>query len=356
MLVAVVEASRFMPMAFGAMVGVVSDRIDRRKLMIFVSIVDAVQFFLLGTLIIAGNVQVYLIVAITLIAGLLQVVNQTTRSVLLSDLVEEESLTEAVAISSFTMISMSFFGSAMVAMFINIIGIGSLYHVLALLLVMSAVPLTRIKATNNDRTVTHRSSFKELAEGLSYMRGERNILALLLIAAIANLFLFPQTHMLMMIYAQQVLKLDASGYAWLKTAQSIGQLIGTGGILYVSNKKRKGLLSVAASTMWGVMLLLFSNISWYPLSLLCALAIGSTHTMSMQVIQVLLLTSSARAMRGRVMGVRQQAIMFLFIGDLVWGYIANTSGTQITMEISSLLFIASMAGIAIWAPSLKKLE
>lgn len=356
MTLAVVEALRFLPMIFGGIAGVISDRLDKRKIMIYVDVASALLLFLMGLLITTGRLEINFLLLITFLSGFLQVLSQTTRNVLTSDLVNEQALTAAVALTMFSMTAMGFVGSTMVAMVVNTIGIVSFYYIAALLVAINAILVSRISTSERRRTSSQTSSLKELIEGLTYVKNKRNILALQLIAAIVNMFLFPQIFMLMPLFAQKVLILDASGYAWMSAALRMGSLTGTFTILYLGRIKRRGLLTIITSSLWGVLLLIFSAQNLFPLSLLILICVGSLNAISMQMIQVLLLTYSSKEMVGRVMGVRMQAVVFLFVGDLVWGYVANTFGAQITMGISSFLNTVFMVGIIFWATDLRKLE
>lgn len=353
---ALVEAFRTLPMMLGIVIGVATDRGDRKKIMVFSSAFDALLFFALGMLILTGNINIYFIVAVTLLVGLVQTITQTVRSVFLVDLVSEQSLTTSVALSMLTQNSTSFIASALIAVLVNVIGVGFFYCLSATFMAVDAFLLLRIRTVSRGEAVAEESPIKELVEGLKYVKSDRNLTALQLIAAIANMFFFPQTIMMLPIFAQQTLRLDAAGYAWLRTALNTGMLIGTVSILLFGRAKHRGILALGASAMWGILLLLLSLQGMYFSSLLYLVAVGVANTISMQMVQVLLLTYSSRAMRGRVMGVRMQAIMFLSVGDLVWGYIANSTGIQATMGISNILSTVSLLALVGWAPSLRKLE
>jgi hypothetical protein len=204
---------------------------------------------------------------------------------------------------------------------------------------------------------THQSAWKNLKDGLKYHVGRRDISSLQLIALIANIFLFPMIpDLLVPIVAKDVLQIGASGYGWLMAAFSLGLLIGSFCILALANFRRKGLLAAVDSLLWGPTLWLFSNSTWYPLSLLMMFAFGVMMMISMALIEVLLLTNSPPEMRGRVMGIRMQVITCEFISNLIWGVALGLISAPLAGQINSVLFTLSMIGIIVWAPSLKKME
>ena len=103
-----------------------------------------------------------------------------------------------------------------------------------------------------------KSVIRDLADGFRYIRKARNLLALELIAALANLLAFPCTYTILPVFARDVLKIGAPGLGWLNAARGLGGFIGSTGVAMLSNFKRKGWLLVILSLFWGCMLIAFA--------------------------------------------------------------------------------------------------
>jgi MFS family permease len=348
-------AARFAPMTFGVFLGTLVDRINRQRLLVAIQVVYLATNFSIGMIVMFGQLQFWQIMLASLIYGAGGAIGMPVRSVLTVDVVGRSALSNATALTSIAMTSMGFVGPALVAMLVNIVGIGPFYFFMAALYFLGAITIHLIRVSET-RGSKSQSAWKNLIEGLRYHKSRRDITSLQLIALIANIFSLPMVpDLLVPIVAKDILDVGASGYGWLSAAMSLGRLFGSILLLILSRYRRKGLLVTMNSLLWGPALWLFATSTQYGVSLVVMFAFGAIIMITMNLIQVLLLTNSPPEMRGRVMGVRMQVVMCEFIMNLVWGPALGFISAPLAGQINSVMFTLSMIGIMLWAPSLRKM-
>jgi predicted MFS family arabinose efflux permease len=132
----------------------------------------------------------------------------------------------------------------------------------------------------------------------------------------------------------------------------------TAGLWVVSlgDFKRKGRLLVWSSIAWPASLLLFAVSTWYSVSLALVFMAGLTQAIAWTVIATLILSNTAQAMRGRVMGLRTGVVISLPIGNLLAGAAAERFGPQLAQGAYAAIAILVMLGIVMLVPSLHKSE
>lgn len=349
-------AARFAPMILGVFFGTVIDRVSRRKLLLGIQFMYLITDLTLGLLVTLGQLQFWHTVVVSLIYGTGSAIGMPARSVLMIDIIGRSSLSNATALTRIAMTGMGFVGPAIVALLIDVTGIGPFYFLMVAIYALQIISIYMIRVSETEVS-RNESAWKNLIEGLQYHKRRRDITSLQLIALIANMFVFPMVpDLLVPIMAKDILQVGASGYGWLSAAKSLGHLTGSFCVLALGNFRRKGLLTATNSLIWGPILWLFSSSTLYPLSLLAMFSFGIIMTISMTFVEVLLLANSPPQMRGRVMGVRMQVITCEFLGNLIWGPTLSIINPTLAGQINSVLFSLAMIGIILWAPSLKKME
>ena len=196
--------------------------------------------------------------------------------------------------------------------------------------------------------------WENLIAGLRYVKNDKALLALIFLATLVNLFVFPYWFTLVPIFARDVLHTGASGFGQMMASIGLGAAIGslaTGSLPDVLNK---GKLVIATIIVWPVVLIIFAASRLLPLSMALLLFAGAAQGMSMALIQSLLLMWSSEEMRGRVSGVRAFAISTLPLGNLLTGAGTSLWGAPLMLVINGSASILITILIAVWAAELRK--
>jgi MFS family permease len=356
-LLGVIMALNFAPRAFGLIAGVLADRVDRRKLLIFLGAIQIVASLALGILIVGGQIEFWHIALIPFIGSTLMSFSQPTSSAFTVDLVGKDEVTNATALNRLCFFAAGIVGPSLVGAFVNKMGIGSFFYLNAVFFTMSIFLILSIKRTSETKVLKkEKSILKDLVEGLKYSWENKIVFAGEWIYLITNIFMWPCNWTLMPIFIRNVLQADASGLGWLSTANRIGGFVATLGIASLGKYKSKGKLLIISSLGWGLSWILFALTVWIPLSIVSLFIIGFTGSLTMTLASVLLLINSSQDMRGRVMGIQTLAISSQSPGSLFAGFAAQTFGSSFAISAEAILFILSMLMTIKIVPSLIKAE
>jgi MFS family permease len=352
-LVGGVQALRMVPNIFGVFGGIIADRVDdRRKLLFSIVSMNIIFSFIFGVLVLLQKIEVWHIVILTLLQNTANVLQMPTRQVFSIDILGAKRIPNAVTLNTLAFRLSSLIGSSLIGGLISSFGIGSFYVYTGLLYLVSSILLIFIKVKRESAPSMEKISIlTDVREGLQYVKRSKEILGLQLIAVAANLFGFPLTNTLLPIFARDVLLVGADGLGWLISASSAGAFLS---VMYITLREpqSKGRFLTYSSIGWGLSLVLLSFARIFSMSSICLFAVGITNSMSMVMVSTLLMMFSIEQMRGRVMGVRMLAVFPLSIGNLIAGLLANSIGVSATVFLQGVLFVASVSGIFLYAPAL----
>jgi MFS family permease len=305
---------------------------------------------------VTGYLQLWHLVVLAIVSSLTWSLDYPTRQSFLPDLVEKDQLANAIALNSVAVETTVVVGPALGGLLIPVFGTGGAYGLIACIYVFDLLVLTRLKYARRTTTIVHASPAKSLVEGLRYVRSNRTVLVLLLIAGLFNLFAAPYRYAFLPVFARYILDTGPTGYGMLTAMAGAGGL--TAGLFVISlgNFKRKGRLLVWATFVLPAALLLFGLSTSYALSLAFVFVAGMTQTVVWTLIATLILSHTDALMRGRVMGLRTGVIIALPIGNLVAGAIAERFGAPLAQCAYAVAAALLMVVIMLRVPRLPKLE
>jgi MFS family permease len=345
------------PNLFLALVGgVLADRFERRKLMIFTQTGAMVMAFVLTYLTLAGIVTVWHIIAIAFLAGIVNALNTPVRQTIISDLVPKQELLSAIALNSVQFQVSRTLGPVVAGLIVAALGPGwcffinglSFLAVIAALVAMKLPPLTAVERTT--------SMAKNLVEGVRYVRRDPMILSLVGLATIPSFFGMPYTQ-LMPAFASGVLNAGAEGLGFLMSCAGLGAVLGALGVASLGKGAPRGLLLLGAIITFGLGLAVFASSQLFALSAAMLLVVGISSMAYNALNQTFLQTLTEDAMRGRVMSMLTVATFGLQpFGTLVIGSAAEVVGTQQATMVGGLV----CALFALWMfatrPAIRRLR
>jgi MFS family permease len=297
-----------------------------------------VMAFALAALTWSGIVQVWHVLAISLVLGGAFAFDAPARQAFTVDMVGKRDLMNAVALNSAIFngarvlgpaigaIALAWQGPAL-AFFLN--GLSYL-AVLAGLAKMEVSPDLARTGSNEKRVVR---------EGLAYVLRNDSIRTLLLLVATVSVFAFPYA-VLMPVFADTILRVGKEGYGLLMTVSGIGSLAGALGLTLQSGRSttRRGRIILAGAIGLPVFLAAFALSTDYLLSLIMLIGVGWTMISINATINTVVQTSVPDELRGRVNGV----FAFLFvgmapIGNLQAGLVADRFGAPTAVFAGALV-------------------
>ncbi|HET9015912.1 MAG TPA: MFS transporter [Thermomicrobiaceae bacterium] len=320
--------------------GVLADRLDRRKVLLFTQTTFGLLALVLTALDVLHIVTIWEILLIAFCSSAVGAIDNPTRQALIPDLVGEDNIASAVGLNSAAWNGAAVVGPAIAGVLVALISTSGAFFLngLSYFAVVWAVWIMRPRPR---RAGPSRSILENLTQGLTFMRRDRRIWGLMLVMAIATLLGRPYTQ-LMPIFAQNVLHSGASGYGVLMGASGVGALVGAILVAPLGGSSRKGFLMLASTGLFGVSLLAFAGSRWFVVSLAILLVVGLSQTLLMGMTNTLLQLNVPAEMRGRVMSAYTlipSGVMPL--GAMVLGGIGSVVGVPPTVAAGAALVLVT---------------
>src|SRR5258708_11262951 len=253
LLLGVVSFAGSIPILFLSIFGgVLADRTERRKLMVFTQIAMMLLAFLLAALTFAHLITVWYIMAISFSNGVVNAFNAPVRQSLIPDLVPLEHLHSAIAMNSAQFQSSRILGPALAGITLAAFGPAWCFLIngVSFLTVIAALLFVTVPALAPRKP---QSMLNNVAEGLHYVRTDPTMFALLLVAAIPGLFGQPYQPMLPSVVSN-LLQLGATGLGFVESAAGAGALIGALFVASLSQSRRPGRIQLYMLTLSGAAL------------------------------------------------------------------------------------------------------
>ena len=340
----------------GPMAGVAADRMDRRKLLIgtqWVLIATAVIF---GGLVWSPYLHVWHIFVFTLITGVAWTVTEPVRMSLIPSAVPKDELANAVAINSGGFNMMKVMGPALGGALIAWVGAAENFFVQAVAYAGVLWMIYRMNVPPQRAAARHTSALANLKEGFAYVWSTPAVFALMALAYVPRIFAVPyQT--LMPVFQKDVLKIGPEGLGLLMAAPGIGAVIAILTLASMGNRiKRQGRFLVGSIFVLGAAIILFSQITWFPLALATLVIVGIFQMFFLASTATMLQMIVPDELRGRVLSLYMLDRGFMPLGALFAGTSAHFIGAPSTVAIMGTIVIVLTALVAWRIPAIRQLE
>lgn len=326
--------------------GVIIDRHDRLKIMRGAQVLFMIHAFVMAFLVLSGLIEVWHIIVLSIIFGVINAFDAPSRQSLVIDLIDDPAnLSNAIALNSAIFNGARLVGPAIAGMVIAVVGEGICFLINALSFVFVIIALYNIKVPKRKNVLSEDDFKKSFMEGLNYTFGNKNIRNLILLLGTMSLSVFPAI-VLLPAYAKGILGGDAGTLGFLMSALGAGALAGA--LYMASRKSTKGLDKIISfgSIILAVMIALTGFTGYFYLSLFSLTVAGLTMILTLSSINTLIQTSTDERMRGRVMSFYAMALMGTQpIGNLILGAVASGIGVSFTMLLGGAV---TLIGGIIW--------
>ncbi|HEV7920546.1 MAG TPA: MFS transporter [Thermoanaerobaculia bacterium] len=333
------------PMLFFSLFGgVVADRMERRKVMLWSQYLQMTFAFILGLLILSGQVKVWHIFLLSFLTGSAQSFSGPAYISLLPLLVKREDVPNAIAMNSMQFNLARVIGPILAGLALTAFGAAVCFGLNGLSFVAVIIALLLIHPPRATATGEKGSIFEEMRAGFRFVTTRPSLL-LLTFLAFAGTFLGMPIITFLPVVAKQIFHLDARGYSWLLTAYGLGSV---GGALFVAASghiAKKGKLALALQLSFACLITGFAFSRRLPLSMAIAFCAGACIVGVISMYSSLVQLTTNDAMRGRVMSIFMLAFRGgMPLGNLLAGYVAQrwSISTALAVNGSILAVIAAV--------------
>lgn len=338
-------ASQIPILVFSALGGVVTDRFDKRRLLLATQALSMTQALLLALLAWLGEATVTHLIMLAFGLGLINALDVPTRQAIAVQLVDDKAdLPNAIALNSFLMNAARFVGPTLAGFVVALVGEALCFLInaasyLAVLLALLAIRLP-VEHARPDTP----PPLQALREGLAYAARNRGIRSSLLLIACISFLAAPYV-VLMPMFAKEIFNGDARLFGLLVGCAGAGSLVGS---LYLAGRADtaglQGLVSLAAPLV-GVALGVFALSPGLWLAMPALVGLGMFIIVVVAGSNTLIQTRVDNAFRGRVMALFTMAFLGVApLGSFTVGSLAHAFGVRPTLAACALLTV--LAGVA----------
>ena len=320
--------------------GVIVDRIDRRKVLVWTQALAMVQSLALAALTLSHRINVTEVLALSAFQGIINAFDMPGRQSFMIRMVEDRAdLSNAIAINSSMVNVARLIGPSLAGLLIAATNEGWCFLVDGVSYIAVIASLLMMRIPHEQPQQTGATMMEQLRQGWVYVSGSVPIRSILLLFSILSLMGWPFM-VLMPVFAAQVLHGGPHTLGFLMGAVGVGSLISA--LSLVLRKSVRGLLKMIplAATVFGVGLISFglSKNLWLSLPMMLVTGFGMMQGLTSS--NTILQTLVDEEMRGRVMSYYTMAFVGMApFGSLLAGALAHAIGAPRTVIVSGVACI-----------------
>ncbi|MGB9702361.1 MAG: MFS transporter [Candidatus Kapaibacteriota bacterium] len=336
--------------------GVYVDRLSKYKLLILTQVIAMLQALILAILFMTHNLQIWHIILLSVILGVVNAFDTPARQSFLIEIIEKkEDLGNAIALNSSMVNIARLIGPSIAGILIATTGEGMCFLINALSYIFVIISLFLMKFKEQKiGTSKKKDLFKEMKEGWDYSLNYLPIKSVLILLTIVSLMGMPYT-VLIPDFAKIYLKGNSNVFGFLMGASGAGAFIGA--IYLASRKSIAGLESIIyrSSIFFGAGIIALSLSRNIYLSIILMMLTGLGMMLQIATSNTIIQTLVQNEKRGRVMSLYTMAFMGTApFGSLIAGTFAKQIGTPNTLIISGISCIFAGLYYATKLPQIKK--
>jgi len=348
-------ASQFPSFLMAPFAGALADRWSRYRMVATAQVLAMIQASVLAALVIADAVEVWHLVALAVMLGLVNGVDVPARQALMIRLIgSPDDLPNAIALNSSMFNAARLVGPAVGGVLVGLLGEGPVFVINAVsyLGVLGALAALRVPHAPGEPAS---SVLRSIAEGLDYALGSPIIRDLLVQLALVSLVGIPYV-VLFPVFARDVLGGGAGTLGLLTSSAGLGSLIGALTLASRSTVRGLGRLIARAAAVFGASLIAFGFSRSLLLSCGLLVVTGFSLILVTASINTVIQTIVREEMRGRMMSLYTMAFVGMTpLGGLAGGAVANTVGAPVAVVLGGSGCLAVSAWAFFRLPALRRL-
>ena len=338
--------------------GVLADRINRRSLVLASQIFAVGVTVAAGVIIEAGAMTTVLALVLAAGVGATIAVGLPVRNAIVPTVVDRDTLLKAIVMMSMAMNVSQIVGAGLGGLLIAAWGIGGAFIAQGVILAVGTLALIPLRVPDAPREEgERRRPLPDLSEGLGFVWSHRGIRTLVVLLAIAGIFLIGPFGTLLPQIAKEELGREALEASLLFTIMGVGTVISSLAIASVPDLKNKGGWVIGTLISAGIVVPLLGISPWYPLTAVVIFFGGMAAGIFMNLNQTLVQANTPPAMMGRVVSIHTLSFQGVGpFGGILAGLMATQLGAPLWMVISGAILFVLTTGALITQPALRRMS
>jgi MFS family permease len=351
--VAMLSMLRLLPMGlFGALLGVLSDRIERRSALMLVVVVSMLGTGSLAVLASLDAIEVWHLAVASFVNGICWAADNPVRRMAIGEVVGPERMSRAMAIDAGTNNASRIGGPLLSGLLLGQFGIASVFWLGVLLYLPSLWAAWSIRLRS--RAAVHREPIlASLAQGFVWLRGDRRVIGVFLVTIYFNVFGWPCSSMIPVL-GTDYMHLDPQGVGMVASADGLGGLLGALLVGTLVKQVWQGRVYAAAVALYFTTLIAFAHApNGYvgAATLLCTGILGASFAIMQS---TLVYRYTPGEMRARLLGLLSMCIGTSPLGFFYLGWLAEVLGPRNgVVALAAQGMIVMLLTLRWWRPALR---
>jgi MFS family permease len=333
-----VFAQQFPSFLFSLAGGIVSDRYDRRRILLITQSASLIQSILLAILTFTNHYVVWEILSLSVLLGIVNAFDTPARQPMVHDLVDnKDDIPNALALNSAIVNIARLIGPALSGIVLQSLGAQWCFALNALSFLAVITSLLLMHLPPFTPPAHKKKAWTELSEGFTYLQQTPRIAIIIIMVTCMALLVLPYDT-LTPIFAKKIFLGNARTFGYIASAAGLGSI---GGSLYLAAARKSANLDrilLFSTGILGIGLIGFSFCTSFYYALPFAVIIGSASLVPMTVSITIIQVEAAPHMRGRVMSFIAMAYFgMLPLGSLLAGAASQEISAPITMLVQGCI-------------------
>lgn len=344
--IGVVTALQFAPiLVLGAYAGVLADRYDRRRILVFTKGSSVILGLILGLLMLFDIATLWHMYVLALCIGIVSAFDSPPRQVFVSSLVPQKALSNAVGLNSMSFNIARLIGPAVAGLLIHEIGAGWVFILSSAFFSSTVLGLLLMHSNEfyHSEKRAKRGQRGQIREAIRYVTSREDLRVIFTVAGVVSC-LGMNFQLTTAIMARTVFDKGSQEYGILGSVLAIGSLMGA--IMAARRTQARTRTVVFASLAFGVTAGINSLMPTYLLYAVSLIPIGFCMLTLLTTANTTVQMTTDPVIRGRVMALYQMVMMGLtLVGAPTVGWVSQHIHPRMGVGIGAI----SAFSVGIWA-------
>jgi MFS family permease len=318
---------------FGPWVGVLSDRYDRRKILLVTQVLIMACAFILAFLVERSLLRLWHVYVLAFFLGVVSAFDVTAEQAFIADIAGEGNIRKAIALNNSLTQLTRLVGPALSGYLIARVGVATSFWLNGVSLIACILCLLAVHSRSRQEPVTGKG-LQQFREGWGFFIGHP-FLRLIVVFAGVQAFFGLSTIQLLPAIASVVLKGDANTLGRLLGAAGAGALAGILVVLPFLQQMKRSCIAIGGALIWSgawYVAFSFTHTLWVAMICQCMTSLGAANVVTLSI--GLSQEMTPPAMRARIVSV---FLMIIFGLQPVASYLIGAGADRIGLQAMILI-------------------
>ena len=331
LLLGIYGAARYFSTVFAPVIGGVIDGFDKKHTLIISRVYMFIHSLIIMILSFHDILSVTNLIVISFFYGLAHNFDRISREALTQIIISKQNLRNATALISSTYDVSKIVAPIIGATIYSLYGVTIAFILVGILYLLAVFVIFAVKINNIIKQKLN--IYNEFLDGIKYLIKDRILVSLMLYAALANLTVLTLTNAFLPFISKDMLNGDANDLAILISFSAIGSLLGSILMTTGTFSDKPGKILIFFMTIWHLLMIATSLFPVKTIMFVLLILFGSSTSISMILLTMLILSITEKKMIGKIMGIRQLAIFAFPFGLVIGGYMIDQLGIVYSIQI-----------------------